>query len=258
MVITGYVLLCLMGLTLGLMGAGGAILTVPILLYAFKIPILQATTYSLFVVGSTALIGIYRHRHFILFYKSLIFAIPSTLGVFIARHLILPQLPITLGSFKVASLITFAFVSLMGIASYLMIKDFKPHSRLHQTLSNKEIMQFIIWAWVLGLLMGILGAGGGFVIIPALVIFLSFDIKQAIGTSMLIIFLNSTVGFLSDAQALNSEDYIRLFNFTLLATIGMGVGSYYNDTISSVILKKIFGYLLALVALGMAVKEFWI
>ena len=112
----GYLALSFMGITLGLVGAGGSILTIPILVYLLKVPIIFATSYSLAVVGSTAFIGILRYRNQILFRQAILFLMPSVLGVFVARHFMIPNLPNTMWSISIDKALVILLLSFMSLA----------------------------------------------------------------------------------------------------------------------------------------------
>ncbi|RUP37326.1 MAG: sulfite exporter TauE/SafE family protein, partial [Acinetobacter sp.] len=139
MELLGYIALAVMGITLGLVGAGGSILTIPILVYLLNVPIILATSYSLVVVGSTAFMGLLRYRHHILFKKAIVFLVPSVLGVFTARHFMIPALPHTIGSLPIDKALVILLLIFMSAASYFMIKnsplDAKNHLPKNQNIN---------------------------------------------------------------------------------------------------------------------------
>ena len=200
----GFIASLVMGIILGLMGGGGSILTVPIMVYLFGFSPTVATGNSLFVVGLTALIGsiMYIRKGDIDFKTGFFFAVPSVIGVNVSRGLIIPKIPEIIFSangfaFTKEILIMVTFASLMIAASYSMIKkksDRKPRS-VHPTM---QAVLIGLQGLVVGLIAGFVGAGGGFLIIPALVLFAGLQMRVAIGTSLMIIALQSLLGFAGD------------------------------------------------------------
>ena len=202
MEIAGYIASFFIGISLGLIGGGGSILTLPVLVYLFGLAPGSAISYSLFVVGSTSLVGSlnsYRKR-LIDFKTAFLFGISSVVTVFITRKFILPLIPdlITIGSyslpFSVVTMVLFAI--LMLLASIKMITA-KPINE-QNIPTDKSLYKLLLYGIGIGLITGFLGAGGGFLLIPALVLMLILPMKKAIGTSLLIIALNSIVGFIAD------------------------------------------------------------
>ena len=163
MELLGYIALAAMGITLGLVGAGGSILTIPILVYLLNVPIILATSYSLVVVGSTAFMGLLRYRHHILFKKAIVFLIPSVLGVFAARYFMIPALPHTIGSLPIDKALVVLLLIFMGVAGYFMIKNSPLDAKNH--LPKNQNINVILIGLALGVIMGLLGAGGGFLIV---------------------------------------------------------------------------------------------
>jgi uncharacterized membrane protein YfcA len=256
MEICGYFFLLLTGIILGLVGAGGSILTIPILIYIFKIPVLLATTYSLFLVGATALMGVWHYRKLISFSKACIFLIPSLIGVSLARLLILPHLPNVILGIKLDTILVMFLLIMMSTAAYFMLKE--PVAAVsHDSQCNlSKRIKIIPIGFVVGLISGILGAGGGFLIIPALTL-LDITTKQATATSIFIITLNSIIGFTSDQHSLHIADYRKLCLLTVIAWLGMGIGSSLNNQMSDHNLKKVFGWTIISVVLVTAIKELW-
>jgi len=248
MELIGYFFAILMGLSLGMIGAGGSILTVPILVYFFKQDALVATTGSLFVVGVTALVGAAMNakKGLVDSKTGIIFAIPSFAGVFAARRLLLPNIPDTLLSFggfvMTKSLLVLAgFALLMIFASRAMIISGRPQALNSVDKISHSTASIAVKGFLVGATTGFVGAGGGFLIIPALVILLHIPIRTAIGTSLAIITANSLFGFaVSTSQ--------QPINWTLLLTIsGLGVaglilGKRISSPFQESTLKKGFGY----------------
>src|SRR5688572_26334520 len=207
-----------MGLLLGLIGGGGSILTIPVLVYLFHIEPTLATAYSLFIVGVTALIGSFRNvSHDTIDFKSaLLFSLPSTIVVFVTRHTVLPAIPENIGSLfsftitkDIAIMIFFSAIMLM--ASLKMIRDRATQS--DDASKRNSIWKLILMAIGVGLITGLVGAGGGFLIVPALIYSAGLPMKKAVGTSLIIITVNSLVGFVGDMSL------VRDINFPFLIVL---------------------------------------
>jgi len=258
--ILGYVGAILIGLTLGLIGGGGSILTVPILVYLSGVTAVTATAYSLFIVGFSSLVGsfTYMKKGLVSFKTALIFGIPSIIAVYTTRRFIVPAIPdevFTLGSLLVTKdiLLMLIFALLMIFASYSMIKGRK------ETEEKEEKQKFnypliIIEGAVVGLLTGLVGAGGGFLIIPALVILSKLPMKMAIGTSLLIISVKSLIGFTGDL-ATREVDWMFLMIFSVLAIAGIFLGSYLSNFIPGKKLKPAFGWFVLIMGVYILTKE---
>ncbi len=249
MEIFGYFAALLVGLTLGLMGAGGSILTVPILVYLFKIDPELSTAYSLFIVGITALIGAIPNmkRHTINYKAAIIFFIPSLSAVYFTRAVILQAIPeniFTIGDLvvtkDVALLLLFAIV--MIIAATSMIRRRKTEDVFVDTNYKINIPMMVILGLAVGLLTGMIGAGGGFLIIPALVVFAKLPMKTAIGTSLLIIAINSMVGFAGDGEARQLIDVQFMLIFSAITIAGILFGSWLSNFVQGAKLKGAFGW----------------
>lgn len=254
--IIGYLSLTIMGITLGLVGAGGSILTIPILVYVLGYPIITATTYSLVIVGTSASTSVLFNRSKIYIKRALVFAIPSSLGVFISRHLIMPALPNSLGSFSVDQALTILLLIFMLFGGYFMVNNIS----FPKTKKNKTTLRRVVEGGSLGFgvgsVVGILGAGGGFLIIPALVLFTGLTMAQAVHTSLFIIATNSFVGFVSDKHPLYPSDLLTLSKFLLFSIIGMFIGAYLSKYIDGQNLKKCFGYFTWVTLFLILLKEF--
>lgn len=251
MEILGYAAALLIGISLGLIGGGGSILAVPILAYLFGFDEKMATAYSLFVVGSAALVGSFRqNKNANVDWKTaLVFGIPAIIGAWNIRHFIIPLMPeimFTIGDIEVTRrMVMFGFFAiLMLLASYSMLSDRKILERKGETKYNYPII--IVQGILVGAVTGFVGAGGGFLIIPALVTLANLEIKKAIGTSLIIIAINSlTVFFLSDALTM-SIDWMFLLSFTGIAVAGIFIGAYIGQFIDGKKLKKDLAILLLL------------
>ncbi|MCW3071535.1 MAG: putative rane transporter protein [Bacteroidetes bacterium] len=258
----GFIAAVLIGISLGLIGAGGSILTIPVLVYLIGIPAVSATSYSLFIVGVSAFIGVLgyvRHR-LVCFRTVLVFGIPSVLSIFLTRKYLLHAIPCHLfkiGGMEVTKdgLLMILLAVLMIVAAFSMLRK-TTAIRVDREKSNEEYRYFLIFQQgiVVGALVGLVGAGGGFLIIPALVMLAKLPMKRAIGTSLAIIALNSTIGFLSDFGA-HQFDWIFLFKFSGFAISGIIIGSYLSRYISSVKLKPAFGWFVFVMGIYIIAKE---
>lgn len=249
------------GVILGLIGGGGSILTVPIFVYILGINPIIATAYSLFVVGSAALVGAVRNaqKGMVDFKTGIIFAIPAFITVYLTRKFVVPAIPqelFSVGDFMVTKdigiMIFFALI--MILASFSMIKGRKE--------SNEQEVQYnypliIIEGLVVGFLTGIVGAGGGFLIIPALVLLAKLPMKKAVATSLMIIAIKSLIGFLGDVQNIEI-DWTFLLGFTAISVIGIFIGLYLNKFIDGNKLKKGFGWFVLIMGIYIVLKEIFL
>ena len=251
----------LIGIVLGLIGGGGSILTVPIFVYVLDVEPVLATAYSLFVVGIAALFGAIKNaqENLVEYKTGFVFAIPAFIGVYIARRFLLDLIPniiFKLGEFSVTKDmgIMMFFALIMILASFFMIKDQKEQN-INKKFSN-NINILIIEGFIVGILTGIVGAGGGFIIIPALVLFAGLPMKNAIGTSLMIIAIKSLFGFIGDLQNSNIIiDWLLLAGFTFLSIIGIFAGLYFNKFIEGNKLKKGFGWFVLIMGVSIVLKE---
>ncbi len=249
MTIIGYVAALVMGISLGLIGGGGSILTVPVMVYLFGLQPVLATSYSLFIVGSTSLVGALNSlKHGLVNLKTaLVLGSSSILTVFITRKIILPNIPehiLQLGGYTVTlSMLTMVlFAILMLIAAIAMIRNNSSNMEgQHNDSPKPKSFKLIIYGIGIGLVTGFLGAGGGFLLIPTLVLILGLKIKEAIGTSLFIIALNSLIGFAGDLSHF-SFDWLFLLKITTVAIIGIFIGGIMGKKIKGERLKKGFGW----------------
>lgn len=243
MIFLGYLGAVLAGVLLGLLGGGGSMLIVPILVYLFKVVPTTATAYSLFIVGIASLIGTVRyHKIKLINYKlGSVFAIPSFLGVFFARRIIVPNLPNEINLFDSVSINKDAFIMIffaiiMLLASYSMIKNSKRSDVVvsENTPSKEKLYTEIgLKGFLVGNVTGFVGAGGGFLIIPALVLLAKIPMHSAVGTSLMIISTNSLFGFIGDLRATTYIDWTFLLKVSLVTCLGIFVGIALSKKISS-------------------------
>ncbi|RLJ80495.1 sulfite exporter TauE/SafE family protein [Pedobacter alluvionis] len=259
MEITGYSASILIGISLGLIGGGGSILTVPVLVYLFTVDTVLATTYSLFVVGSTSLVGSFSYfkKGLIAVKTAIFFGIPSIIAVSLTRQYLLPSIPeylINFGNFALTRsvLLMLLFAFLMMIASYSMIKkETEEQSASHQPSSSIWV---IAQGIMVGIVTGLIGAGGGFLIIPALVNLLKLPMKTAIGTSLIIIAVNSLIGFVFSLRQ-SQINWSFLLTVTLIAIVGIFIGSYLSTKIDGKKLKPAFGWFVLVMGIYILLKE---
>jgi len=259
MEIFGFFSALLIGLILGLIGGGGSILTVPVFVYLLGISPLVATAYSLFVVGTTALVGaISNHKKGMVDVRTgFIFAVPAFIGVYVTRRYLLSLIPEDI--FYISSFLVTKDVAIMLFFSILMLAAsfFMINGRVEVSntkLLNYNVPLLTLEGLVVGVLTGFVGAGGGFLIIPALVFFAKLPMKKAIATSLMIISIKSLIGFIGDIQ--NFEiDWFFLLSFTSISVIGIFLGIYFSKFINENKLKKVFGWFVFLMALFIIIKE---
>lgn len=260
MEIIGYTASLIIGISLGLIGGGGSILTVPVLVYLFGVNPVLATAYSLFIVGATSLVGTYpKYRSGEVNFKTaLIFGIPSIIAVFATRAFIVPAIPkevFTMGDFVVTKslLMMILFAVLMVFASVSMIRTKK--SKAGENGEQRfNYPMILLEGAVVGVLTGLVGAGGGFLIIPALVLLSKLPMKQAVGTSLLIIAAKSLIGFTGDLGR-QTMDWALLLSVTGLAIVGIFIGNALSKKVSADSLKKGFGWFVLVMGIYIIVKE---
>jgi len=244
MTVLGGTLALLVGLVLGLLGGGGSVLTVPILIYVLHVPVKPAIAMSLCVVGLVALIGFLSHlrQRTVATKVALIFGPFAVIAAFggarIARHV-----PSGL------QLVLFAIVGLAG--SVLMLRGgFRRRAQ-----SENTTYEFKPDAWTIvllalqgvgvGLLTGIIGVGGGFLIVPALVLVAGLPMRLAVGTSLLVIVMNALSGFAGYVGHITIDwDLVAS-----IAAVGSVIGTLASKRVPQQRLRQVFGYLLIAVSL---------
>jgi len=258
MEILGYFGALCIGLILGLTGGGGSILTVPILVYIMLIHPITAAAYSLFIVGTTSAFGAFQNsqKKLVDFKNGFLFAIPSFIAVYITRRYFINLIPdiIIENPFIItkSELLMVLFAIIMILAAVSMLKKKKT-----EIVESKEssIIILIIQTFIIGIIIGLVGAGGGFLIIPSLVLFAKLPMKKAVGTSLFIIAMNSLVGFIGDVQNI-AIDWEFLLTFTSISIIGIFMGIYLSKYVNEVQLKKGFAYFVLFMAIFILFKEF--
>lgn len=261
--ILGYVLAAIVGISLGLIGSGGSILTVPILVYIMAVDPVLATAYSLFIVGTTAMVGGVQSaiQKKVDFKTALIFGIPSIAAVYATRMWLVPLIPndlFSIGSLvitkPIALMVLFAVV--MILASISMIRSGKKEAEKDENAPMKyNYPMILLEGAVVGLLTGLVGAGGGFLIIPALVLLARMPMKLAVGTSLFIIAAKSLIGFIGDLQGSQLIDWKLLGTFTAFAVAGIFLGIWLAKKIPGDKLKKAFGWFVLVMGIYIIIKE---
>ena len=259
--ILGYFLALIVGVSLGLIGSGGSILTVPILVYLMGINPVVATAYSLFIVGITSLVGGLKSAKLGLvdFKKVIGFGIPSIIAVYLTRRYILPALPEIIWSTSSFTLtknmaLMLLFAVIMILAAFSMIKKEKD-KKISTEQKTASYFWVILEGTIVGIVTGLVGAGGGFLIIPALVILAKTPMKIAVGTSLFIIALKSIIGFLGDLQILSDINWTLLISFTILSLIGIFIGINLTKKMDGAKLKTGFGYFVLIMAVYILYME---
>lgn len=263
--ILGYFLAILVGISLGLIGSGGSILTVPILVYVMGVNPVLATAYSLFVVGTTSLVGgvqnvLLKKVHF---KTAIIFGVPSIITVYFTRAYLLPIIPDVLfmiGNFQltksIALMLLFAVV--MVLASISMIRPCPHCEDVEQSEMKYNYPMILLEGILVGTLTGLVGAGGGFLIIPALVILAKMPMKLAVGTSLFIIAAKSLLGFVGDLQGEEVIDWGLLLTFTGLSVIGIFIGIFLSKKVKGNKLKTLFGWFVLVMGVYILIKELFL
>ena len=259
----GYILAIFVGMTLGLLGSGGSILSVPILVYVMGIEPTLATAYSLFVIGTTSLVGgIHKAKQKLVdFYKVLLFGIPAVIAVFVTRKLIVPRIPEIIFSLQgfiltksILMMVFFAFV--MIFASIRMIKPLKEKLVYEEVKPN--YFKIALMGILIGLVSGFVGAGGGFLIVPTLLFFANTPMKMAVGTSLFIVSAQSLIGFTGDIMSDQIIDWKLLEYFTLASIIGIFIGNFISKKVDDEKLKTSFGWFVLAMGIYIIIRELFL
>jgi uncharacterized membrane protein YfcA len=253
----GYIAAIGIGIVLGTLGGGGSILSIPLLIYLFHLDVVTASAYSLFIVGMTSLVGAIPKytEHLINLRTGIMFGFPSIVSIFSTRKWLIPAIPdeLYIGDYVVTKrlLLLGIFAVLMILASYSMIRRKEMPSG---DVETPRTLLIVIEGLLIGFLTGLVGAGGGFLIIPALVLLTGLPFKTAVGTSLFIIAINSLLGFAGDL--LNMPiDWKFLLLITALAVSGIFIGNYLSGFISHTNLKRAFGWFVLLSGVCILTRE---
>jgi hypothetical protein len=257
----GYLGAVIIGIVLGLIGGGGSILTVPVFVYLFYLNPVTATAYSLFVVGVTAVVGAIQNlrKRLVDVRTALVFAAPALVAVYATRRYLIPYIPENLffiNDFLVTKdigiMVFFALIMLLASISMIRRKAVGNYDENAKVVYNYPLI--VLEGSGVGFLTGLVGAGGGFLIIPALVLLAKLPMKKAVATSLLIIAIKSVIGFIGDVENLNI-DWPFLVTFTVLSIVGIFIGIWLNRFISGEKLKKYFGWFVLLMGIYILFKE---
>ncbi|WP_432713833.1 sulfite exporter TauE/SafE family protein [Pedobacter sp.] len=261
MEIIAYIASVFIGISLGLIGGGGSILTVPVMVYLFGVSPLLATSYSLFIVGTTSMVGAYQNvrKGDVNFKTVALFGLSSITTVFLTRNYIIPRIPahlFNIGQFEVTEnfLTMVLFALLMLAAGYAMIIPGKNKGKEPVIPLKVPLGKLLFYGLIIGLVTGLLGAGGGFLLIPMLVILVHLPMKEAVGTSLLIISLNSLIGFSGDIGHFTINWYF-LLKISFIAIAGVMIGGWINKKVQGEKLKKGFGWFVLFMAGYILLKE---
>lgn len=261
--IVGYVLAVFVGMTLGMLGSGGSILSVPILVYVMSIEPTLAAAYSLFVIGATSLVGgIQKAKQKLVDFRTIIlFGIPAVLSVFITRKFLVPEIPTIIFSTENFTLsksifVMVLFAIVMIFSSFRMIKPLKEDLVVEGNKLN--YYKIVILGILIGLLSGLVGAGGGFLIVPSLLIFAKKPMKIAVGTSLFIVSFQSLIGFTGDIGDNKIIDWKLLLLFTFASIVGIFIGNYISKKAEDNKLKTGFGWFVLAMGIYILIRElFW-
>ncbi|HAC66121.1 MAG TPA: permease [Cyanothece sp. UBA12306] len=258
--IIGHLLAGCIGISLGLLGGGGSVLALPILVYVMGIAPKTAVVMTLVIVGTVSLLGTIPHwkKGNVNLKKAFLFGSATMVGAFLGSKLaILP--------FVTDTIQLLLFAGLMLLAAIFMIRKnspssrVSPHNQVDLTIYPQPICRYC-WLWMvteglaIGILTGLVGVGGGFAIVPALVLLGDTPMKEAIGTSLVVIALNAVAGFLGYLGQV-PLNWGLMISFTLVAGLGTFIGAYLSQYIEAKQLQKGFGYFLIAIAVFIFIQE---
>ena len=258
--LAGYIAALCAGLILGLLGGGGSILSIPILVYLFRLETSIATGYSLFIVGIATLVGcIIRLRLSILdIGVGMKFGLPAVLGSFVARMWLVPIIPgqiiiLTTISISQRALILGLFSVLTISASFYMVFA---NNKLNKEIDIERNDLLMLSGTAIGLLTGIVGMGGGFLIVPAIYFLTNLDLRKSIGTGLFIIAAKSLIGFMGDLSNF-PINWIFLIGITSITTVGIIFGTHASRIIEIGMLKRVFGFFVLAMGVLILTYEFF-
>lgn len=256
----GYLGAILIGIILGLSGGGGALIATPVLVYLFHIEPFVATGYSLFLVAISASIGAVQNirKQTVDYNAALFYGIPSVITVYLIRRFVIPNLPSTIIStqyFSVSKnhLLLFILAVVMFGAAYKMITDDSQPVADEKREPNR--LMLVLYAVLIGSFLGLVGAGGGFLIVPVLVYLGNVPLKKAVGTSLVLVSINSIIGFTGDLHSNTNMDWKFLFTFAAFSVGGVLIGTYLSNFVEPQKLRKYFGWFILIVAIYIVARE---
>ena len=243
-----------------MLGGGGALLSIPVLVYLFHIEPALATSYSLSLIGVTAISGAYQNirKKLIDYNAALYYGVPSVISVYAVRRWVMPNLPkviFTFGDFTVDKnlFILIILAAVMLVAAYKMITT--PNKTEEEPEHEVNHARLAFFAVFIGAFLGLVGAGGGFLMVPALMYFANVHTKKAIGTSLLLVAVNSFIGFIGDMRSHVQIEWPFFFTFLFFSFTGVFIGNYMDNYIQGNKLKKAFGWFILITAVFIVVKE---
>lgn len=257
MELIGYLALIVLGFVLGTVGMGGSMLAIPILVYVFSLNMVTASAYALFITGTTSLAGFaLKHKDDLADLRAAaVFGIPSLIASFATRRWIVTAIPpeIYLGDsiiIRKEDLLLRLLCVLMIVSAVLMLKRGRYSSN-----EGEERPQWLVPVGLFtGMMAGLVGAGGGFLILPSLVVFGRLKFPVAVGTTLLIISFNSLVGFCGDV--LNySIQWPFLLVVTGLCCTGLLLGYVARHRIASRIDQRVFAFVMLLISLWIVADQ---
>lgn len=246
--ILGVFLFFLIGMTLSLLGSGGEILTIPVLVYVFGINPYWATSYSLFIMGIAnwaATIDNIKKKH--IFYKiGLYFAIPGLIVTFLIRRFILPIIPDIVFESEMISISKGSAIMLVFslLIFFTAVKTLKGKAVNENSSIDFSPVKSMLQGGGIGLVTGFAGAGGGFLIVPALFFGSKLPMRKAIATSLFIISITTSLGFLGDFNPSVHMDWPFLIYCTIASLAGVLIANTVKDKFTNKGLKLFFGYLI--------------
>jgi hypothetical protein len=256
----GYLGAVLVGLVLGLLGGGGAAVSIPILVYAFAVPASIATGYSLLIVAFTAMLGsIQNLRRGLIRFRALLYCgLPALVAIYIMRRLLIHSIPDTFFKLSTFTLTKNSFILLllaffMALVARNMIV---PQVSKSENVAAIPYPLILIQSILIGLFTGLVGAGGGFLLIPLLLSFEPMEFRNATATSLALVMLNSAIGFLGDIQSQSQIEWPFLLTFMVCSATGVLVGIAIASKIDNKKLRLIFGYVMMSIAIYIVFKEF--
>ena len=248
----------IIGIAIGLLGAGGSILVMPVLVYILGLPPMIATTYSLGIVGISSVIAAMRtsREQKVNTKVILTFAFPAMFSIMIMRAFIMPALPkvLEIGTLLI-SIDSFSMIILsilMLISAQRMISQKKLQSDESHDIS---LSLLLLTGLCIGVLTGFTGIGGGFLIVPAMILIGRMNVKEAAFTSMILIAMNALPGFFVDILNGKNLEWGLFTLLTIASVFGGYAGIMLSKRIRQDILRISFGIIIALLALFILFKE---
>lgn len=251
MMVLGVLLAGLIGVSLGLLGGGGSILTVPILLYVFRMEPKVAIATSLFVVGSTSLLGLVPHARGgrVRWKTGLLFGGTSMIGAWGAGKFIAPRIP--------AGVLLVLFGGMMFVTAIAMMRGRKtdgPAKKVDPANDSLPVGMILGEGLVVGAVTGLVGAGGGFLVVPALVLLGRLPMGVAVGTSLLVIAMKSFAGFAGYLSTVPIDWSVAL-TVVSAAIVGSFVGGALVNRVNPDTLRRGFGWFIVVMAVFILGQE---